>query len=132
VEDEFHLLFECSRYHHIRAKYEQSLFADFGGVSRVARVMSAPGKVSAFLNQEPSKVAAFVWECMEYRRYEAPDLVPYAAREDLEELGMENYTIDMFSSDYDDFVDESNGCQELPMEPGLAPQRAPRSAGANL
>ena len=66
MEDEFHLLFECSRYHHIRSKYENSLFADFGGVSRAARVMSDPGKVSAFLNQEPSKVASFVWKCMEY------------------------------------------------------------------
>ena len=28
VEDEFHMLFECPRYHHIRAKYEPSLFAD--------------------------------------------------------------------------------------------------------
>ena len=38
VEDEFHLLFECPRYHHIRLKYERDLFADFGGATGVERV----------------------------------------------------------------------------------------------
>jgi hypothetical protein len=28
-------------------------------------VMKTPGKVNAFMEQEPRKVAAFVWECME-------------------------------------------------------------------
>jgi hypothetical protein len=65
-------------YHHIRLKYEDALFTDFGGVSRVSRVMKTPGKVNAFImEQEPRKVAAFVWECMEYRQFEAPDLLPY-------------------------------------------------------
>ena len=48
VEDEYHVLFECPVYHRIRLKYENALFSKFGGVSRVARSMKFPGKVSAF------------------------------------------------------------------------------------
>ena len=52
-------------------------------------------------------MAAFVWECMQYRRYEAPDLLPYVAHAEIEELGLEyHHVIDTFSSDYDEFVDE--------------------------
>jgi hypothetical protein len=49
VEDEFHVLFECPVYHHIRLKYEDALFTDFGGFARVSRVMKTPWKVSAFM-----------------------------------------------------------------------------------
>ena len=59
------------------------------------------------MNQNPRKVAAFVSECLDYRRLEASDLLPYATRETLEELGLVGYHIDTFSSDYDDYVDES-------------------------
>jgi hypothetical protein len=34
-------------------KYEDALFTDFGGVSRVSRVMKTPGKVNTFMEQEP-------------------------------------------------------------------------------
>ena len=92
-------------------------------------------KVSAFMNQNPRKVAAFVSECLDYRRFEASnkqtnknlrssDLLPYATRETLEELGLVGYQIDTFSSDYDDYIDESSWCM-MPMEPSLAPLRAP-------
>jgi hypothetical protein len=87
-------------------KYEDALFTDFGGVSRVSRVMKTPGKVSAFIEQEPRKVAAFVWACVEYRQFEAPDLLPYFTRDEAEQLGLDGYKIDTFSSDYDEFVDE--------------------------
>ena len=50
---------------------------------------------------------AFVSECLDYRRFEASDLLPYATRETLEELGLVGYQIDTFSSDYDDYIDES-------------------------
>ena len=48
------------------------------------------GRVSAFMNQSPRKVAAFVSECLDYRRFEASDLLPYAMTrpETLEELGL--------------------------------------------
>ena len=39
--------------------------------------------------------------------FEASDLLPYATRETLEELGLVGYQIDTFSSDYDDYIDES-------------------------
>ena len=65
--------------------------------------MRPSGKVSAFMNQNPRKVAAFVSECLDYRRFEASDLLPYATRETLEELGLVGYQIDTFSSDYDDY-----------------------------
>jgi hypothetical protein len=67
------------------------MFTDFGGVSRVSRVMKTPGKVNAFMEQEPRKVAAFVWECMKYRQFEAPDLLPYFTREEAEQLGLDGY-----------------------------------------
>ena len=90
-----------------RLKYEEALFSNFGGVSRAARSMRPSGKVSAFMNQNPRKVAAFVsLECLDYRRFEASDLLPYATRETLEELGLVGYQIDTFLSDYDDFIDE--------------------------
>jgi hypothetical protein len=73
VEDELHVLFECPTYHHIKLKYEHTLFAAFGGVSQVAKSVRLPGKMSAFLNQDPRQVAAFVSECLDYyRRFEAP------------------------------------------------------------
>jgi len=46
--------------------------------------MKLDGKVSAFMDQDPRKVVAFVSECLDYRRFEAPDLVPYATRETLQ------------------------------------------------
>jgi hypothetical protein len=107
VEDEFHVLFECPRYHHIRLKYESSLFARFGGVTGVARSMATPGRVRSFMDQEPRKIAAYVWECLEYRRHESPDLIPYAPRQELAWLGLEDHhTVDTFSSDYDEYIDE--------------------------
>ena len=66
--------------------------------------MKFPGKVSAFMDQEPRKVAAFVSECLDYRRFEASDLHPYVTSETLQELGLVEYKVDTFSSDYDDFV----------------------------
>lgn len=106
VEDEFHLLFECPAYHHIRIKYESVLFAGFGGVSRVSRTMRTPGKIKAFMEQDPKHVAAFVWECLEYRRFEVPDLLPYVTRQEADQLGLVDYIPDTFSSDYDELVDE--------------------------
>jgi hypothetical protein len=85
VEDELHVLFECPTYHHIRLTCEHTLFAGFGGVSQVAKSVRLPGKMSAFLNQDPKQVAAFVSECLDYRRFEAPDLDPYVTRETLQE-----------------------------------------------
>ena len=111
VEDEFHMLFECPRYHHIRVRYEQSLFTAFGGISQTPRSMIIQGKMSAFMNQDPKQVAAFVWECMQYRQYEATDLIPYSAPAELEELGLDpHYAIDTFSSDYDEFIDDMGEC----------------------
>ena len=86
--------------------------------------MKFPGKVSAFMDQEPRKVAAFVSECLDYRHFEAPDLHPYVTSETLQELGLVEYKVDTFSSDYADFVDEF--VIELDAhEPSLAPLRAP-------
>ena len=67
--------------------FERDLFADFGGATGVARVMTGPGKVQTFMEKEPRKVAAYVWECLEYRRTEAPDLIPYVSRQELEPPG---------------------------------------------
>jgi hypothetical protein len=77
VEDELRVLFECPTYHRIRLKYEHTLFASFEGVFQVAKSVRKPGIMSAFLNQDPKQVAAFVSKCLAYRRFEAPDLDPY-------------------------------------------------------
>jgi hypothetical protein len=73
------------------------------------------------LNQDPKQVAAFVSECLDYRRFEAPDLDPYVTRETLQEMGLDDYRVDTFSSDYDDtFVDESGyNFSLMPMEPSV-------------
>ena len=71
--------------------------------SRVARSMKLPGKVSAFMDQEPKRVAAFVSECLDSRRFEAPDLHLSVTSETLQELGLVEYKVDTVSSDYDDF-----------------------------
>jgi hypothetical protein len=106
VEDELHVLLECPTYHQIRLKYEHTLFAGFGGVSQLAKSVRLPGKMSAFLNQDPKQVAAS--ECLDYRRFEAPDLDPCVTRETLQEMGLDDYCGDTFSSGYDDtFIDES-------------------------
>jgi len=68
--------------------------------------MKLPGNVSAFMDQDPRKVAAFVSECLDYRRFEAPDLHPYVTSEMLQELGLADYKVYTFLSDYDDYVDE--------------------------
>ena len=68
--------------------------------------MKLPGKVSAFMDQDPRKVAAFVSECLDYRRFDAPDLYPYVTSETLQELGLGEFKVDTFSSDYDDYIDE--------------------------
>ena len=96
VEDEYQELFECPAYHRIRSKYEGALFSKFGGVSRVARSMKLPGKVSPFMDQDPRKVAALVSECLDYRRFEARDLHPYVTSETLQELGLAQYKVDTF------------------------------------
>jgi hypothetical protein len=35
-----------------------------------------PGKMGVFLDQAPKQAAAFALECLDYRRFEAPDLDP--------------------------------------------------------
>ena len=44
--------------------------------------------------------------CCCYRRFEAPDLHPYETSETLQELGLGEYKVDTFLSDYDDYVDD--------------------------
>ena len=77
------------------------------------------------MNQNPRKVAAFVSECVDYRRFEASDLLPYATRETLEELGLVGFQTDTFLSDYGLIILMSLAWCMMPMEPSLAPSRAP-------
>ena len=60
------------------------------------------------MDQEPRYVAAFVWECMQYRRYEAA-AIWYNMHHtwSLKPLGLEySHVVDTFSSDYEDYFDE--------------------------
>ena len=117
VEDELHVLFECPAYSSVRTQFSD-LFAPLGGIEQAARSVKAPGQFSAFMDQNPQSVAAFVWECMQHRRHEAPDLLPYAPREELLEFGFQNYIVDDFVSDDSEYLCD---LESLPMEPGLAP-----------
>ena len=77
VEDEVHLLFQCPAYHSIRVKYATALFSTVGGVKRCANlVLSTPTLMVEFLEQDPVLVSGFIYECLQYRRYHAPD-VPF-------------------------------------------------------
>ena len=71
VEDEFHVLFECPSYSPIRTKFQRTLFARFGTTlsEAVRQLKHVPGKVSEFMDQEPRRVARFVSECFQHRRY---------------------------------------------------------------
>ena len=100
VEDEFHVLFECPSYSPIRTKFQRTLFARFGTTlsEAVRQLKHVPGKVSEFMDQEPRRVARFVSECFQHRRYDAPDLLPYFSREDMG--GPVDMIYDTFSSDF--------------------------------
>ena len=100
VEDEFHVLFECPSYSPIRTKFQRTLFARFGTTlsEAVRQLKHVPGKVSEFMDQEPRRVARFVYECFQHRRYDAPDLLPYFSREDMG--GTVDMIYDTFSSDF--------------------------------
>ena len=50
------------------------------------------------LRTEPRRVARFVSECFQHRRYDAPDLLPYFSREDMG--GPVDMIYDTFSSDF--------------------------------
>jgi len=112
VEDELHFLFQCPAYAGIRQKYAATLFQKFGGVAATAsQVARNPRVFRDFMDQEPaSQVARFVYECSEYRRNEAVDLLPYFDRN---EVGSdyEGQIYDSFSSGV--FVQESYGDDSL-------------------
>ena len=56
VEDEFHMVFECSAYAGLRSRNSQ-LFAGFGSPRVASRDMAR------FMIQNPAQVAVFVHEC---------------------------------------------------------------------
>ena len=58
------MLFECPAYHRTRLKYENASISKFGGVSRVAGSMKFPGKVSAFMDQEPRKIGCLCFRVL--------------------------------------------------------------------
>jgi len=54
---------------------------------------------------------------MQHRQHEAPGLLPYAPRAELQEFGFQSYVVDDFVSDDEYLCD----LESSPMEPGLAP-----------
>ena len=112
VEDELYFLFQCPDYADIRQEYAATLFQKFGGVAATAsQVVRNPRVFRDFMDQEPaSQVARFVYECSEYRRNEAVDLLPYFGRNDVGS-DYEGQIYDNFSSCV--FVQESYGDDSL-------------------
>ena len=87
VEDEVHFLFECPAYAHIRVKYALHLFYALGGVRQCAREGARnPSVVWRFMQQDQKLVASFVSECMEYRRFHAPDVELFAEDQSIDWL----------------------------------------------
>ena len=68
VEDELHFLFECPAYDDLRQQYAQSLFAEFGGIAATVSAVVDDGQMWRFMEQNPMKVARFVFECSQFRR----------------------------------------------------------------
>jgi hypothetical protein len=68
VEDEMHFMFECTAYDHIRQQYADDLFQEFGGVEATVSAVRDDGQMWRFLEQDPRKVARFVYECSQLRR----------------------------------------------------------------
>ena len=97
------MLFECPAYHRInRLKFENFLFSKFGGVSRVARSMKFLGRlVLLWIRSHERLLPLFqsAWTIGALRH-------SYVTSETLQELGLVEYKVDTFSSDYDDYVDE--------------------------
>jgi hypothetical protein len=58
------------------------------------------------MEQEPQKVAAFVWECFERTRLEAQTNYLNVNKAISERLGLDGYIIGTFFSDYEEFFDE--------------------------
>lgn len=63
VEDEYHMVFECSHYAAIRSRFSQ-LFQQFGGHASVSPAVVPDGmSMVQFMSQHKRLVAAFVYAC---------------------------------------------------------------------
>ena len=113
----FGVLLECGAFAHARWRALLSWQPPLGGIDKAAPSVKAPGQFSACMDQHPQQVAAFVWECMQHRRHEAPDLLPYAPRDELLAFGFQDYVVDDFASDDFEYMCD---LESLAMEPGLA------------
>jgi len=65
VEDEFHLVFECSAYDDVRELHSH-LFDEFGGWSQPT-VRTEGRQMAAFMSQHPRAVARFLVDCFTIR-----------------------------------------------------------------
>ena len=68
VEDEMHVLFDCTAYDAIRQRYAQDLFQELGGIDETRSAVAEDGQFWRFMEQHPRKVARFVYDCLELRR----------------------------------------------------------------
>ena len=68
VEDEMHFLFECPAYDHLRQQHAQNLFEDLGGIQATISAVVHDGQMWRFMEQNPKKMARFVFECSQFRR----------------------------------------------------------------
>lgn len=64
VDDEFHLVFECPALSCVREEFVD-LFVAYGGSDDLTNVSPVGRAMAGFLRQSPSRVAAFVHQCLE-------------------------------------------------------------------
>lgn len=130
VEDEVHLLFECSAYEHIRQAYQSDLFSIFAPDVPVGEAARAdPALVKRFMDSDPAwKLARYVFECMEHRR-------EYGRAVMSSEESDGSSSVDdssLWTEEFDELESISlmdDDLEVLPLEPMLAPSRAPPPFG---
>ena len=128
IEDELHVVFECSAMDGLRAEYAESLFSCIpGGLDGAATLSSsgvptdtgrirhcgayAASHMRVFMNQHPSTLASFIHRCLTSRD-SMWDYAPY-----LEPIGGQPQYPDMLESESDDsWTIESSGDELVEMQ----------------
>ena len=86
IDDEFHMVFECTHYNSARAQFT-CLFDQFGGHAHIADSVSPAGPhMARFMHQDKRLVAAFVHACWLLRssRAESLDMLLVPVESDIE------------------------------------------------
>ena len=121
------MLFECSAYEHIRQNYQSDLFSIFAPDVPVGEAARAnPALVKRFMDSDPAwKLARYVFECMEHRREHGRAVMSSeesCGSSSVEDSGLWTGEVD---EELESISLMDDDLEVLPLEPMLAPSRAP-------